>query len=400
MADLIAKKREMFLVQMSLDTKRKEIQKLEEKAKLKEEALRKSELMLEADAARFDKFLKENDRNAHEAIKRHDDESKIKHEKLAEIKKLNQEIAKVQGDMSKYQEQLEDCLKYKEFLDKLTPHAEKEAMEKARLERLARKASKQAEAKAPGAEGGSPGGTGGETGAEDDDDEVEPIYFKEPSQLLQIFSALEERNLFLIQNSQETEEALEDLKNKFEETKSQMEANTSALSKNIEQLQTKIELENEKAARLEKRISVNVGIGKQEAILQELGDKVTEVFTRCGFVPEANPDTLDKLVEIERKLEQLLTQMSVLPKDYIRAAEKRKEADRRDRVRKQKMFEKQHAYEERLAKSVARATKAIPQRKGKKIMFRSPPLKRVKKKATVDDKIKLEQDIMYKKYFT
>lgn len=48
----------------------------------------------------------------------------------------------------------------------------------------------------------------------DDDDDVEPIYFKEPSQLLQIFSALEERNLFLIQNSQETEEALEDLKNK------------------------------------------------------------------------------------------------------------------------------------------------------------------------------------------
>jgi hypothetical protein len=44
---------------------------------------------------------------------------------------------------------------------------------------------------------------------------VEPIFFKEPAQLLQIFSALEERNLFLIQNSQETEEALEDLKNKY-----------------------------------------------------------------------------------------------------------------------------------------------------------------------------------------
>ena len=32
MADFIAKKREMFLVQMSLDTKREEIRKLEEKA--------------------------------------------------------------------------------------------------------------------------------------------------------------------------------------------------------------------------------------------------------------------------------------------------------------------------------------------------------------------------------
>ena len=70
MADFIAKKREMFLVQMSLDTKREEIRKLEEKAQMKEEALKKSEQMLEEDAIRFDTFLKENDKKAHEAIKK------------------------------------------------------------------------------------------------------------------------------------------------------------------------------------------------------------------------------------------------------------------------------------------------------------------------------------------
>lgn len=43
MAEFIAKKREMFLVQMSLNTKREEIRKLEEKVRVKEEALRKSE---------------------------------------------------------------------------------------------------------------------------------------------------------------------------------------------------------------------------------------------------------------------------------------------------------------------------------------------------------------------
>lgn len=43
MAEFIGKKREMFLVQMSLDTKREEIRKLEEKGRMKEEALRKSE---------------------------------------------------------------------------------------------------------------------------------------------------------------------------------------------------------------------------------------------------------------------------------------------------------------------------------------------------------------------
>ena len=57
MTEFIAKKREMFLVQMSLDTKREEIRKLEEKAAMKEEALLKSEQMLEEDAVRFEALL-------------------------------------------------------------------------------------------------------------------------------------------------------------------------------------------------------------------------------------------------------------------------------------------------------------------------------------------------------
>ena len=48
------------------------------------------------------------------------------------------------------------------------------------------------------------------------------MYFKHPDQLLDIFSQLEERNLFLIQNVQETEEALEELRQKFDDTKTQM----------------------------------------------------------------------------------------------------------------------------------------------------------------------------------
>ena len=58
MSDFIAKKREMFLVQMSLDTKREEIRKLEEKAQMKEQALKKSELMLEEDVSGLIRFSK------------------------------------------------------------------------------------------------------------------------------------------------------------------------------------------------------------------------------------------------------------------------------------------------------------------------------------------------------
>ena len=44
------------------------------------------------------------------------------------------------------------------------------------------------------------------------------LYFTAPSQLLQLFSELEEQNLSLIQNSQETEELLEDLRHTRKET--------------------------------------------------------------------------------------------------------------------------------------------------------------------------------------
>lgn len=53
------------------------------------------------------------------------------------------------------------------------------------------------------------------------DDEL-LLYFKSPQQLLDIFAELEENNLALIQNCQETEETLEDLKQKIVDTESRM----------------------------------------------------------------------------------------------------------------------------------------------------------------------------------
>lgn len=41
------------------------------------------------------------------------------------------------------------------------------------------------------------------------------MYFKNPSQLVEIFNDLEERNLFLIQTTQDAEQNFEELKTKF-----------------------------------------------------------------------------------------------------------------------------------------------------------------------------------------
>ena len=56
------------------------------------------------------------------------------------------------------------------------------------------------------------------------------MYFTEPRQLLDIFTQLEEQNLFLIQNSQETEQALEILRQDFSETQQVQETTFPFLS--------------------------------------------------------------------------------------------------------------------------------------------------------------------------
>lgn len=59
----------MFILQYSLGVKRDEMRKLEEIAAAEEKKLELAEQYLEEDAAMFDEFLKENDKNSVEAIK-------------------------------------------------------------------------------------------------------------------------------------------------------------------------------------------------------------------------------------------------------------------------------------------------------------------------------------------
>merc|ERR1719258_33785 len=121
-ADFVAKKREMFLVQMSLDVKKAEILKLDEKGRMKEEALRKSQAMLDEDVTRFDTFLQANDAKAHKAMKQAEDMTKRKQERMQRIKQLKSAISAIQSEISKHKEQKEECLKYKVFLENLTPN--------------------------------------------------------------------------------------------------------------------------------------------------------------------------------------------------------------------------------------------------------------------------------------
>ncbi len=71
-------------------------------------------LRLSQDAIRFDAFLKENDKLAHEAVKSSEREARVKADKLAEIKKMKHAIAIVESEKSKLLETLEDFERYRQ----------------------------------------------------------------------------------------------------------------------------------------------------------------------------------------------------------------------------------------------------------------------------------------------
>nr|XP_002131495.1 cilia- and flagella-associated protein 100 [Ciona intestinalis] len=455
LAEYVSKKREMFLVQYSLRVKRDEMRKLEELAAAEERKLERAEHFLEEDAAMFDEFLKENDKNSVEAIKRAESESKSKLEKVAEIKKNNAIMMAIKSDISKHEETLKEYMLYKEFLEKLTPNEWKEKRRKEQEER--RRIKREAQAAHPSQsqnlekkstssitsasrrEGESRSSSrvqsslvrvrssvlksGGRKALstpksitdtesvrsaevsffEEESDEEPELYFTDPAQLLNMFQELEEHNLSLITNSQETEEAMEELKHTIRNTKDKMGRETDMLKAQINMLKATIRREEEKADDLELKCKMfSYGEFKaedQEKMLKHLDKKVEEVYRGCIGDNEANISTLQMLTTIENKLEDLFENIEVMPPELVEAAEKAKEKERRMRLREEKLAAQRAHQEERVRKALERA-KADPKKKaGKRLVFRSePPQRKQKENKKKEGQDKEEEEKLY--FFT
>ncbi|KAI8511179.1 Cilia- and flagella-associated protein 100 [Branchiostoma belcheri] len=445
LAEYINKKREMFLVQYSLGVKRDEMRKLEEIAAAEERKLELAEQYLEEDAAMFDEFLKENDKNSVEAIKIAESETKAKLEKVSEIKRINGQMMAIKSEISKMEDTLKEYQLYKKFLDSVTPQEykdkkEAELEEKRKQQKKASAAKKRATATTPASDtsgrvasrqlqsrestrrdrsgtplkgsstGRRPGGTPA-SGAgpqdqpesdEDEDSEEEPdLFFTDPQQLLDLFQELEEQNLSLIQNSQETEEALEEMRQTFIQTEGKMNRETEILKQQITMLKDTITREEEKAADLEMKSKMfSYGEFKaedQEKMLQSLNKKVEEVYRACIGDNEANISTLQMLTNIENRLEELFEIIEMMPPERVEAAERAKEKERRLRLREEKLEQQRLHQEERVRRALERAQADPKKKRGRKLVFRSnPPIRRSRHQR---GKSRLEQELEEWEYF-
>ena len=409
MADFIEKKREMFLLQMSLNIKKEEINKLEDKAQLKEQALKGSEQMLEEDAIRFDAFLKENDKRTQDAMRRAEKETKRKMEKVQEIKKFNQQIQMVQTDISKHKESLDECIRYKEFLGGLTSpewvekqmetkRARQQNRRRARIEKRKGKWRKEQERtimeskEREEAENAKRKSRRRRRGKQQEDehfkltlplepsfeeepltssDEEIPMHFEQPEQLMDIFSTLEEKNLFLIQSMQEGEQSLDDLELSFVDKKVEMNKKTSALEENINELKNSIAREENKVNQLRERAQHKSGdVIKHEELLSSMGETVKHIYQRLGFSDAgSSPSTLFMLSDIEARMEDIFTLIVDMPDDYVNKAEKVKEKRRRELKRVQQQEAQEKAQEERNRKAMERCMQPPKKRVGRQVSY-------------------------------
>ncbi|KAF6117806.1 coiled-coil domain containing 38 [Phyllostomus discolor] len=258
--EFINDQRHRFLLEYTLSTKRSAITKFERCMETEEQQILKAETKLQDDAIAFEEFLRENDQRSVEALKVAAQETVNKLHMTAELKKASLEVQAVKSEISKAEFLLKEYMKYGLFLLKLSPKQWQiqQALKRVQVSKSkeysegtlpkiltklsARKGESSAEdvTKISFSDYYSPGtGSQGKPRKEstraveksktslanrsasvssedslDDelDYELEPeLYFKEPEELLQVLTELEEQNLTLVQYSQDVDENLEDV---------------------------------------------------------------------------------------------------------------------------------------------------------------------------------------------
>ncbi|KAM9229043.1 coiled-coil domain-containing protein 38 [Dugong dugon] len=431
--EFINDQRDRFLLEYTLSTKRKTIKKFEDSITRKERQLVKAEKKLQDDAMAFEEFLRENDQKSVDALKIAAQETINKLQTTAELKKASMEVQAVKSEIAKTEFLLKEYMKYGLFLLKLSPRhwqvqqalkrvnvskskdsvnsilpkllakstvsgkRKDDSFEESRrtsfsedsslgkgVQGKQRKKTNLTSEKKKSSPANRPESLSSEDSVEfllddDTDCDLEPeLYFKEPEELLQVLTELEEQNLNLVQYSQDVDENLEDVNKREKVIQDKINTSIEFLLEHKEMLKANCEREEEKAAELELRSRL-FSFGEfnseiQEKLIESLNKKINQVYRVCiGDAEVGSLNPVQKLVKVESRLVELSDLIESVPKEHVEAIEKLKQKERRLKLREEKMKEKQKHQEERLKAALERAVAQPKKKLGRRLIFRSRP---------------------------
>ncbi|KAB0405070.1 hypothetical protein E2I00_016554 [Balaenoptera physalus] len=214
---------------------------------------------------------------------------------------------------------------------------------------------------------------------DDMDYDLEPeLYFKEPEELLQVLTELEEQNLTLVQYSQDVDENLEDVNKREKLIQDKINTNIEFLLEHKEMLKANCVREEEKAAELELRSRLfsfgEFNSDAQEKLIDSLSKKINQVYKVCiGDAEVGSLNPVQKLVKVESRLVELSDLIESIPKENMEAIERMKQKERRQKLREEKVKEKQKHQEERLKAALERAVAQPKKKLGRRLIYHSKP---------------------------
>ncbi|KAL4444412.1 hypothetical protein ABPG74_016705 [Tetrahymena malaccensis] len=400
MHQFIDKKREMLLFQMLIDHKKNQINEFEELTRLHKKGLEKSEQMLEEDIEAFNKFLEENKNNSRQAIKAAEDETKKKQEKQFEIKQLNELRSDLQTKISQKAENLDEFWGYKKFLDRITPKEFIEVLERKRKNKKDNTKKKTSDSTSYKKLVDTYNITIHQDILDildDSDEEFEP-YFKKPEQLEQIFIDLQEKNLSLIQNTQEREQQAEEIKHIFLQKQKMLNEEKQNIIKAKNDLLKNLDNVNEQIKHLKQVKNDN----QTPSQLLQINQEILKIYKNDPISQEKGVDIrkdimgIEIIKEMELKLESLLDQLKqerAKNEQRLQNAEKQSTQERRDEIKKSK--QEQENKNMQLRQQVLAQPKK-EKRYGRPIMERMLPQKKIIEEKQEEEESEQERD--YRKY--
>ncbi|XP_031205383.1 coiled-coil domain-containing protein 38 isoform X3 [Mastomys coucha] len=427
--EFINDQRDRFLLEYAVSTKKNTIKRFERLIAMKENQLKKAEKKLQDDAMSFEEFLRENDQRSVDALKMAAQETINKLQMTSELKKASMEVQSIKSEIAKTEFLLKEYMKYGFFLLKLSPkqwqlqQSQKRAQSSKSnhilpkiLEKFSISTSKkdnstdsdrmslsEDRSSKKGSQGGrhrkstlghdsrksSVFGRPESMASEDsleyflEDEIVEfdllpEIYFKEPEELLQVLTELEEQNLTLVQYSQDVDENLEDVNKREKFIQDKINNSITFLLEHKHMLRVNCEREEEKAAELELRSRLfsfgQFNSDAQDKLIDSLSRKINQVYKVCiGDAEVGGLNAIQKLVKVESRLVELSDLIESIPKESVEAIERIKQKERRQKLREEKLKEKQRHQEERLKAALQRAVAQPKKKLGRRLIYRSKP---------------------------
>jgi membrane-bound inhibitor of C-type lysozyme len=212
MSDVVEQKKEIFLVTMTTQIVKEERKKLIEMANEKNNALDESDKMLILDNENFKKFGDETKLGTQTKM---DEATKEAHEratKVREIKFIQQQLTSLRADNNKMEENASTYKDLKKFLEMLTPNEFMDQKSKKLQEIIADERQTFISDRQTGSGAKLQDELNTEFDEALDRNEIEavedfednyPLYFNDPDDVIDIFTDLEENNLYLVQATQD-----------------------------------------------------------------------------------------------------------------------------------------------------------------------------------------------------